>query len=392
VVPSDAPDSPFAKTPPGAGAGVAGASSPARDRHQHAEHSGSHDPGTAPHSAAHDHGDEHDRVHEHGRQPARAEEHGHEHHGHGHGHHGHHHDTSAVARRALSTALALTSAFMLIEAVIGIYTGSLALLADAGHMLADAGALGLALAAQKFAERPRTERSTFGFRRAEVLAAFVNGMTLAGVAVLILKEAVERWMTPRVVDGELLLWTASAGFCVNLVVAGILLRGQKHSVNVRAAFAHVLSDALGSVAAMLAGVSVLVWGAYRADPLLSGAIAVLVAVSGFRILKETAAILLEGAPPNIDVRAVEKTIRECPGVAEVHDLHVWRISERFDNLTVHVVLQRGHHGTDVCRGVADELRKVHGLSHVTVQPEPPRPDDLVELRRSRDGAPLRNAG
>jgi cobalt-zinc-cadmium efflux system protein len=188
------------------------------------------------------------------------------------------------------------------------------------------------------------------------------------------------------------LLTATAGLLVNLLVAGLLLRGQKDNINVRAAFAHVLSDALGSIAAMGAGLSVMVWGFYRADPLLSGAIAVLVALSGFRILKETASILLEAAPAHLDVVAIERTIRECPGVAEVHDLHVWRISERFDTLTAHVVLARGQHGTDVCRAVAERLRAQYGLEHVTIQPEPPRPEDVVTVRRSRDGAPLRHAG
>lgn len=294
--------------------------------------------------------------------------------------------------RALVLALVATGSFMFVEAAVGLYTGSLALLADAGHMLADAGALALALAAQRFAARPRTERSTFGFRRAEVLAAFVNGMALAGVAVLIIKEAIERWFSPHELDGHAVLLTAFLGLCVNLVVAAILMRGQKENINLRAAFAHVLMDAVGSVGAMLAGLAVALWGWYRADPLLSAAIAVLVAVSGFRILKETAAILLEAAPPHLDVAAIERTILSCDGVAEVHDLHVWRISERFDTLTAHVVLKRGKHGTDVCRHVAEQLKGAYGLEHVTIQPEPPRPDDVVSLRRSRDGGPLRDAG
>ncbi len=295
-----------------------------------------------------------------------------------------------MALKSLVLALVITGLFMFVEAGVGLATGSLALLADAGHMLADAGALALALAAQRFASRPRTERSTFGFRRAEVLAAFVNGMALAGVSVLILKEAVERWLAPRAIDGQAILVTASVGLGVNLLVAAILMRGQKHSINVRAAFAHVLSDALGSVAAILAGLAVALWGLYRADPLLSGGIAVLVAVSGFRILKETTGILLEAAPAHLDVAAIERTIADCPGVAEVHDLHVWRISERFDALTAHVVIERGQHGTDVCRLVAERLKAVHGLEHVTIQPEPPPPEDVVRLRRSRDGGPLRS--
>lgn len=285
-------------------------------------------------------------------------------------------------------ALVLTASFMVVEAAVGLYTGSLALLADAGHMFADAGALGLALAAQKFAARPRTQRSTFGFRRAEVLAAFVNGMALAGVAVLVFAEAVERWMDPVAIAGTPMLVTAACGLCVNIVVAAILMRGQRSNINVRAAFAHVLSDALGSVAAILAALAVVLWDFRRADPLLSAGIAVLVAWSGYRIMRETAAILLEGAPPHLDVAAIEKTIRGCAGVADVHDLHVWRISERFDALTAHVVLKRGEHGTTVCQIVADRLRAQHGLDHVTIQPEAPPPDELVSVRRSRDGAPL----
>jgi cobalt-zinc-cadmium efflux system protein len=281
---------------------------------------------------------------------------------------------------------------MLVEVAAGLYARSLALIADAGHMLADAAALGLALVASQMAARPRTERSTFGLRRAEVLAAFVNGMGLAGVAVLIVKEAIERWFDPVPVDGTLLLITATSGLAVNLLVAVLLYRGQRDSINVRAALAHVLSDALGSVAAILAGLAVLFFGLVRADPLLSMAIAALVAYSGYRVLRETSGILLETAPPHIDVAAVELTIRQCPGVAEVHDLHVWRISDRFDALTAHVVLERGSHGTEVCRTVADRLKDEHGLEHVTIQPESPRPDEVVPVRRSRDGAPLERAG
>jgi cobalt-zinc-cadmium efflux system protein len=292
----------------------------------------------------------------------------------------------------LLLALVLTASFMLVEVVAGIYANSLALIADAGHMLADAGALALALIAAQIAARPRTERSTFGLRRAEVLAAFVNGMALTGVSVLIVKEAVERWLEPVDVDGKLLLLTATSGLFLNLLVALLLFRGQRESLNVRAAFAHVLSDALGSVAAIAAGLAVLYLGTSRADPVLSILIAALVAYSGYRVLREAASILLESAPPHLDVVAVERTILDCPGVAEVHDLHVWRISDRFDALTAHVVLERGSHGTDVCRAVAERLKSAHGLDHVTIQPESPRPDDVVRVRRSRDGAPLERTG
>jgi cobalt-zinc-cadmium efflux system protein len=315
------------------------------------------------------------------------------HHGHRHGElggHGHSHRTAdPAARRALTGAVVLTMGFMLVEAGVGLWSRSLALLADAGHMLADAGALLIALIAQRVAERPRTERSTFGYRRAEVLAAFVNGMLLAGISFLILKEAGDRWFDPVPIRGGAMLATAVGGLFVNLLVALILVRSQAQSLNVRAAFAHVLSDALGSVAAIVAGVAVVVWNATRVDALVSTVIALLVAWSGFRVLRETTGILLETAPPHLDVAAVERTIRESPGVADVHDLHVWRISERFDTLTAHVVLLRGEHGTEVCRRVAERLATEHGLDHVTIQPEAPPPDEVVSVRLSRDGAAIR---
>jgi len=184
------------------------------------------------------------------------------------------------------------------------------------------------------------------------------------------------------------LVTAVSGLLVNLLVAWLLMRGQRN-LNVRAALAHVLTDALGSVGAILAALAVMFWGLYRADPILSALIAVLVAFSGWRVLRETTSILLEGAPAHLDVTAIERTIAGCPGVGSVHDLHVWRISERFDALTAHVTLQRGHHGTDVCREIAECLKSEYGLDHVTIQPEPPPPDVLVAVRASKDGAPIR---
>lgn len=276
----------------------------------------------------------------------------------------------------------------MVEAIAGWISGSLALLADAGHMLADSGALTLALIAQSVAERPRTQRGTYGYRRAEVLAAFVNGIGLAVVAVLVLKEAVARWLEPSPVQGALMMQTAVAGLAVNVIVGLVLMRGSRHNINLRAAFAHVLFDALGSVGAIVAGVLVLTLGWLRADPALSAGIAVLVALSGFRIMRETADVLLESAPKHLPVAEIERTIRSCPGVAEVHDLHVWRISEGFDTLTAHVVLQRDHHGTEVCRAVAERLREIHGLTHVTIQPEAPPPNALVQVRRGVSGEPL----
>jgi cobalt-zinc-cadmium efflux system protein len=301
----------------------------------------------------------------------------------------HDHDHASAPARVLAVALVLTALFMLVEASVGWWSHSLALLADAGHMLADAGALALAMLAQRFATRPRTPQSTFGLSRAEVLSAFINGILLALTAALVIMEAVKRWIAPPEIRGKAMLVTAVVGLIINAVVALILMRAQKDSLNVRAAFAHVLTDALGSVGAIMAGLAVVLYGWRRADPLLSVAISILVAYSGWRVLRETTAILLEAAPHHLDVAAIERTILECPGVASLHDLHVWRISDRFDAVTVHVTLDGGSHGVDVCRSVAERLRAEYGLSHATVQPEAPPPDEVVAVRTSRDGRPVK---
>jgi len=328
--------------------------------------------------------------HAHGLGQHEDDGHGHSHgHAHGHSHgHAHGHGSSASAASALTVALVLTGGFMVVEAAVGFWSGSLALLADSGHMLADAAALGLALAAQRFAARPRTTQSTYGLRRAEVLAAFVNGMTLTAVAALIAKEAVERWLAPGSIDAIPVLWTASAGLLVNLLVATVLTRSQGKNANVRAALAHVLSDALGSVAAMVSAGCILLLDEPRADPIVSVLIAALIARTSYRVLKDTTSILLEGVPRHLDAGAIQRTIAETPGVLGVHDLHVWQISDDFDALSVHIVIQRGQHGTDMCRVVAARLAGVHGLTHVTIQPEPAPPDDLVQVRRSEGGAVL----
>jgi cobalt-zinc-cadmium efflux system protein len=331
------------------------------------------------------------QAHEHGghAQAAREHEHGGHAHGHaGHGHGGHAYGSRGSARVQLSLALTLTLGFMGVEAVVGWLSGSLSLLADAGHMLGDSGALVLALIAQRVAGQPRTELRTYGLKRAEVLAAFVNGIILFGISLMIIREAVARFMQPVHIHGKPMLIAAVAGLFVNLLSALILMRGGKGNLNVRTALLHVLSDALGSVAAIIAAIGALWFGAQRLDPALSLVIAGLVLLGGYRVLRETTGILLESAPPHIDVAAVELAIAATPGVASLHDLHVWRISEEFDALTAHVTLARGVHGTEVCKSVADRLKSEFKLEHVTIQPEAPPPDELVNVRLSRDGAPI----
>ena len=297
--------------------------------------------------------------------------------------------------RALATAFFVTFGFLGVEAAVGWWSGSLALLADAGHMLADAGALGLALWAQRWAAKPRSERSTYGWRRAEVLAAFVNGVLLAVTALFIIFEAVQRFYHPIAIIGSAMLTVAVLGLLVNLGIARLLMRSREQSVNVRAAFAHVLTDALGSVGAIGAGLCVMLFSWTRADPLFSVAIAILVALSGWRVLKETTAILLEAVPVHLDPAKISHTILETPGVALCADLHVWSISDDVEAVSAHVVLVPGAHGVEVCDRVACRVRTEHAVALVTIQPLAPAPNSVVSLRRSIDGgviAPNRRDG
>ncbi|WP_165373488.1 cation diffusion facilitator family transporter [Sorangium cellulosum] len=322
--------------------------------------------------------------------------HGHDGHNHDHDHdhdHGHGHDHRRAPLGRLIAAFALTASFLVVEALVGWWSRSLALLADAGHMLADAAALALAIVAQRIAAQARTRARTYGYRRAEVLAAFANGIALALTAIWIFIEAAERWREPQAVRAEALAVTAALGLCVNIAAALLLSAGERgHNINTRAALAHVLSDALGSVGAMVAGVLILAFGWTRADPVISVAIGALVLWGGWRLVRDTSRVLMEGSPIEIDLADVEATIRSVPGVVDLHDLHVWSISDGFNVLTVHVVLARGHHGTDVAAAVGRRLREVHGLTHCTVQPEPLQEERLVTLRRPGAPAPRGDAG
>jgi cobalt-zinc-cadmium efflux system protein len=334
-------------------------------------------PGTAG-GHVHDHGSPHDHDHAPVSKGAAVLP--------GGGHdHDHHHDLKSSPLSRLAWAFAITAAFMLVEAGVGWWSKSLALLADAGHMLSDAAALALAIFAQKVAAQTRTRARTYGFRRAEVLAAFANGIALAVTAIWIFIEAASRWRDPPAIQGMAMTVTAALGLVVNLVAAVMLgVGGHGHNVNTRAALAHVLTDALGSVGAILAGVLVLGFGWNRADPLVSAMIGVLVLWGGYRLVRDTSRVLMEGSPVEIDIANLEQTLRAVPGVAGFHDLHVWSISDGFDVLTVHVVLARGYHGTEVVEAVTRALREKHKLDHCTVQPEPAREEQLITLSRKAE--------
>lgn len=278
---------------------------------------------------------------------------------------------------------------MFVEAGVGFWSRSLALLADAGHMLADAAALALAIFAQRIAAQARTRARTYGFRRAEVLAAFANGIALALTAIWIFVEAAHRWNAPPEVAAGPMTITAVLGLFVNLGSAAMLGVGSHgQNVNTRGALIHVLTDAVGSVGAIVAGFLVLSFGWNRADTVISAAIGVLVLWGGYRLVRDTSRVLMEGSPIEIDVAHLEETLGGVPGVVGFHDLHVWSISDGFDVLTVHVVLDRGYHGTDVVAAVACRLRERHGLDHCTIQPEPLQGEQLVILRRNPNGRPV----
>jgi cobalt-zinc-cadmium efflux system protein len=303
----------------------------------------------------------------------------------GHRGHGHSHVHAAETPEGrILAALVLTVACMVIEVAGGWVTGSLALLSDAGHLLADAGALALALVAQRVASQPRTELRTYGFRRAETLAAFLNGITLGVTAVWIIVEAVERWQTPPAIDGRTLVLIAGIGLVVNVAAAWVLSRGHPdHNANTHAALAHVISDAAGSAAAIVAGLAILAFGWHRADPVVSVLLAALILWSVWRLMARTAAVLMESTPAGLSMADLERTIRGTPGVSELHDLHAWTISDGFDLVTVHVVLDGTLHGTDVARDVAVRVREAHHIRHVTVQPEAPPVTASIQIRKRK---------
>jgi cobalt-zinc-cadmium efflux system protein len=274
----------------------------------------------------------------------------------------------------------LTVAFTVVEIVGGFVTDSLALLADAGHMLSDTFAIGLALVALTLASRPSTPRRSFGFQRAEILAAFVNGLTLVLISGWIIWEAVGRFRDPPDVLGGWMLAIAATGLVVNTVSALILARSEHDSLNVRAAFRHVLADLLGSAGVIVAAVVILLTGWTTVDPLVSVAIALLILGSAWGVLRDSTAILMEQAPSGVDADAVAQAITDVPGVTSVHDLHVWTITSGFDALSAHVLVGRGQD----CHGLRREIERVlearFEITHTTLQVDHDASDALIELR------------
>ena len=293
-----------------------------------------------------------------------------------------HHDGNM---RRVVFALILTGTFMIVEVVGGILSGSLALLADAGHMLTDTMALALAAVAFHVSKRPADRRLTFGYHRFQILAAFVNGLSLLLIVGWILFEAVQRFLSPAEVLGQTMLMVAAAGLVVNIAAFAILHGGDQENLNISGAVLHVAGDLLGSIAAIVAALVIIYTGWMTIDPILSIAIAMLILKSAWILVKRSAHVLLEGAPEWLDVVDMQaKIITAVPGVSGIHHVHVWGLTPQDLMLTMHVCLAaEAPNPTNIIRKVKDLLSRDYGIGHCTIE---------VEVDDCSDDAGARHAG
>jgi cobalt-zinc-cadmium efflux system protein len=282
----------------------------------------------------------------------------------------HAHFIEARSQKALAGALVLTLLFAVIEVVTGFISNSLALISDAGHMVTDAAALGLALLAQLIAKRPPSARHSFGFGRAEALAAFVNCLAMLALVCWIVVEAVRRFADPQPVQGAIVLGVAAVGIVINLLVAWMLSRDHQN-MNTRAAMVNVMGDLLGSIAAVVAGAVIHFTGWVRIDPLLSVFVSLLILKSTVGVLRESYHFLMKGVPDQIDYVQVGADLAALDGVKSVHDLHIWEMSPGEPALIGHLEIADLERWPQVLRTVQDMLLAKHGIDHVTLQPETP---------------------
>jgi cobalt-zinc-cadmium efflux system protein len=289
-----------------------------------------------------------------------------EHHGPAHAGHGHAHGRDASELR-LRMALALLFAFTLVEGIGGWWANSIALLAEAAHMLADCGALLLAIAAIRLGRRPANAARTYGHRRYQTLAAYTNGLTLLALTIWVVAEAVQRLVAPPPVDGRLMLAIAVAGAIANL--AAFLVLSGAGSLNERGARAHVLGDLLGSGAAIAAACAILAFGWLMADPLLSIAISVLILRSGWQLTRESAHVLLQGAPEAFDISELQAALTQVPGVCGIHHVHAWSLTGEAPIVTLHAELFAGADRQRTLTAILDQLGTRFGVEHATVQIE-----------------------
>jgi cobalt-zinc-cadmium efflux system protein len=270
--------------------------------------------------------------------------------------------------RRLWIALVLTGVFLVAEVVGGLLSNSLALLADAGHMLTDVGALGLSLFVAWFSRRPETDRRTYGYLRLEILAAFINGATLLLLSAWILFEAIVRFRTPEPISGGLMLVVAVLGLLVNVAAAWTLHPSQGGSINIRGAYLHVLSDLLGSVGTVTAALLVRYTGWLTADPIASVFVTLLIIRAAWRLVRESVDVLLESTPAHISLGAVREQLEAIPGIESVHDLHVWTVTSNHIAMSAHAIVREPDRQQHVLEHVLDAMR-LFGIHHVTIQLE-----------------------
>jgi cobalt-zinc-cadmium efflux system protein len=293
-----------------------------------------------------------------------------DHHGHDHSHDGHDHSHHRdVGRRRLMLVLAITAFFMVVEFIGGWLSNSLALMADAGHMLSDVAALGLSAFALWFSRRPATPDKTYGYMRIEILATLANGATLIIIAAVIIWQAFVRFREPQDVQGFLMLAVAAGGLVVNIIAALLLHSSADHNLNLRGAYLHVLGDLLGSVGAIAAAVIILISGWMPADPLISVLVALLILFGAWRLVRESVDVLLEAVPRHIDANAVNRAIMNIPGVEAVHDLHIWTLTSGVLAMSGHAVIRDPARHQETIGAVHDAMHREFGISHVTIQIE-----------------------
>jgi cobalt-zinc-cadmium efflux system protein len=287
--------------------------------------------------------------------------------------HTHRETAAARSRGALVATLILSTTYLVVEVVAAFWTGSLALMADAGHMLADVGGLALALFAIWIAGRPPTPEKTYGYYRVEILAALANGIVVLAVALTILVEAYRRLLDPPTILGVPMLVVAAVGFVVNILGAWLLHGGARESLNVRAAYLEVLSDALSSLGVVAAALAILLTGWRAADPLVSAAIGIVIVPRTWRLLRQAVNVLLEGTPPHLDLREIQQAMEQVPGVRRVHDLHVWTLTSGREAMSAHVVVGDLSGGEQMLDRLHALLHACFGIDHTTIQleTEPP---------------------
>src|SRR3954471_8330412 len=293
--------------------------------------------------------------------------------------HGHVHASDADAMR-LGGAFALIVAFMLAEVVAGIVGSSLALLSDAGHMLTDAVALGLALAALRLAERPPAGSFTYGMKRGEILSAQINGVTLLLLGALIVYEGIRRLIGPPDVEGALVLIVALVGIGVNLLAARLLAGAERRSLNVEGAFRHVLTDLFAFIATAIAGAFILIWGFDRADGIASLLIAALMLWASYGLLRDSGRIFMEAAPPELDPELIGRALAGEEGVVEVHDLHVWEVTSGMPAISAHMIVGRDAACHEARWHAGRLLADRFGVEHSTLQVEHEPGDELLQIK------------